>query len=200
MGGSWGAENDEHNRAHRLHPERTSGPARSRAARSLVVAFRPTYLMPSKRRRSAGSRRSAAACPRCPAGAGGRASTASLVHVAWRDRVLSRVSAGRVTRPGSRHPHLPSRRLCCPHGSIGTMTASDSLPAPKSTSRLLLLLAVGIRRRGAGRGRDPAPGSAGRRRTAGGQGPVRRGRRGPGRGRARIGVYSACCAPRSGRG
>src|SRR3954469_22844913 len=51
----------------------------------------------------------------------------------------------------------------------------------------LLLLAVGVRRRGAGRGRDPAARAAGRRRTAGGQGPVRCGRRDPGRGRARTG-------------
>ena len=51
----------------------------------------------------------------------------------------------------------------------------------------LLLLAMGVRRRGAGRGRDPAARAAGRRRTAGGQGPVRPGRRDPGRGRARIG-------------
>ena len=51
----------------------------------------------------------------------------------------------------------------------------------------LLLLAMGVRRRGAGRRRDPAARSAGRRRTTGGQGPVRPGRRDPGRARARIG-------------
>jgi hypothetical protein len=47
-----GAENDEHNRAQRLHPEPTSNPARSRAAGSLAVAFRPTYLMLPKPRGS----------------------------------------------------------------------------------------------------------------------------------------------------
>ena len=51
----------------------------------------------------------------------------------------------------------------------------------------LLLLAVGVRRRSAGRGRDPAARSADRRRTTGGQGPVRPGRRDPGGGRARAG-------------